>query len=147
MTTIQINDNIAFAPKAAKLPKLLFLACWSLVPEQQVAGGGKKGKNDLGVIASPLPHSIFSICTPVKGHLRPLLNHIFFCHASNLNFPMFQIWRMNCHLCDRLFFLTFLHSSTTFPMDVMEGLDNQVDCGRCKVVQMNKLQFDLHMYC
>ena len=24
----------------------------------------------------------------------------------------------------------------------MEGLDNQVDCGWCKVMQMNKLQFD-----
>ena len=42
-----------------------------------MAGGGKKGENNLGVIASPLPHSIFSICTPVKGHPGPLLNHIF----------------------------------------------------------------------
>ena len=82
------SDNISFAPKAVKLPKLLFLACWPLVPEQQVAGGGKKGKNNLGVIASPLPHSIFSICTPVKGRPRPLLNHIFF--------VMLQTWIFWC---------------------------------------------------
>ena len=44
---------------------------------QQVAGGGEKGENNLGVIASQLPHSIFSNCTPVKGHPGPLLNHIF----------------------------------------------------------------------
>ena len=30
-------------------------------------------------------------------------------------------------------------------MDVMEGVDYQVDCGWRKVVQMNKLQFDQRM--
>ena len=30
-------------------------------------------------------------------------------------------------------------------MDVMEGVDYQVDCGWRKVVQMNKLQFDQQM--
>ena len=55
MSTIhKRSDNIAFAPTAVKLLKLLFLPCWSLVPEQQVAGGGKRAKI---IFASSRVHS------------------------------------------------------------------------------------------
>ena len=140
MTTIQINDLITLPLhlKQSSCPNYFFLLALFLSSRWQVVK--KRGKI---ILASSRVHS--HTASLVSAHRSKAIPDLFwttiFCHASNLNFLMFQIWRMNCHLCDRLFFLTFLHSSTTFPMDVMEGLDNEeVGCGWCKVVQMNKLQ-------
>ena len=144
MTTIQINDLITLPLhlKQSSCPNYFFLLADPLFLSSRWQVVEKRGKI---ILASSRVHS--HTASLVSAHRSKAIPDLFrttiFFHASNLNFPMFQIWRMNCHLCDRLFFLTFLHSSTTFPMDVMEGLDNEeVGCGWCKVMQMNKLQFD-----
>ena len=79
MTTIQINVMITLPLhlNQSSGPNYFFLLADPLFLSSRWQVVKKRGKNNLGVIASPLPHSIFSNCTPVKGHPGPLLNHIF----------------------------------------------------------------------
>ena len=110
-----------------------------------MAGGGKKGKNNLGVIASPLPHSIFSICTPVKGHPGPLLKHIF---LSCFKLEFSDVSDMKDELPPlRPSLFSHVPPFFNYIPNGRDGRFEEVGCGWCKVVQMKKMQFDQQMYC